>query len=368
MVVCAVVGSATAEATDWATGAELNRRWNARTSVAWSDAPLRDSLYELARAKRVAVLLDRRIDPGQEFSLTASQIPLGRVVEQIAKDRGLGLSRFAAVVYLGPPEVAARLRTLAAMRLENVRRLPAEAARRFVATAALRWSDFATPRELLKKTSEQAGLRLVGLDRVPHDLWAAAELPPMSLVDRLTLLAVQFNLTFDIAPDGSAIRLAPIRGDVAVVRDYPGGGQPQATARQFAALAPNARVKVSGDRVYVKGLIEEHERLLAPPQPQTASRPRKPASSAGPKYTRIDNLTITDIPIGQVLPQIAQQLGLTLQIDQAGLKARGISLDQRVTLEVKNATIDEFFETLAARAGLSYRREGAVVEIGPGGS
>lgn len=346
-----------------ATGAELARRWNERTSVAWSNAPLRDSLSEMARAKGIGILLDRRIDPGQEFSLSANQTPLGEVLGQIAADRGLGLSRFGPVAYFGPPEVAARLRTLAAMRKEDARRLPTEAASRLVAKKVLQWPDFATPRELLEEAVEEAGLRLVGLERVPHDLWAAAELPPLSLVDRLTLLAVQFNLTFDIAPDGSAIRLTPIRGAVAVVRDYPGGQSPEATARRFTAMAPEAQVKVVGDRVYVKGLVEQHERLLARPSAQPSPRHEKPSSGSSPKYTRIDHLTITEVPLGRILPQVARQLGLTLRIDQAALKARGISLDRRISLEVKNITIDELFEALTRPVGLSFRREGTIVEI-----
>ena len=59
------------------------------------------------------------------------------------------------------------------------------------------------PADLLAQLGRLGDVEIIGIERVPHDLWAAADLPPLSLVDRLTLIAVQFDLTFKVAAGGA---------------------------------------------------------------------------------------------------------------------------------------------------------------------
>ena len=56
----------------------------------------------------------------------------------------------------------------------------------------------------LAQLGQRSGVEITGLEQVPHDLWAAADLPPISLVARLTLIAVQFDLTFKVAGEPQA--------------------------------------------------------------------------------------------------------------------------------------------------------------------
>ncbi|HYW80234.1 MAG TPA: hypothetical protein VE890_11685, partial [Thermoguttaceae bacterium] len=213
--------------------------------------------------------------------------------------------------------------------------------------------------ELLGELAAQYGWEIVGLDRIPHDLWAGVDLPAMSPVDQLTLILVQFELTFQVAADGRAIALVPVPDDVALVRDYPGGTDPEVTAGKLAALAPDAQVKVVDDRVYVKGLLEDHQRITSPSRPSSRPSSAEPALADKPLTLEANH------PAGSLLRQLAAQLHLELRIDEAGLREAGISLDRRVTFRVENVTIDELFDKVAEPLGLSIRREGTIVEIGP---
>ncbi len=128
----------------------------------------------------------------------------------VAERCGLGVSRLGAVVYLGPPSAAQRLRPIAAAFDRAVRRLPAASQRKFFQSKPLAWEDLSTPRDLLEQLGRQNGIQIAGLERLPHDLWAAADLPPLSLAERLTLIAAQFDLTFKIAAGGARLNLAPV--------------------------------------------------------------------------------------------------------------------------------------------------------------
>ena len=223
------------------TGSALQERLSSPVDITWAENPLRHAVGGLARSQRVAVLIDRRVDPEQKLDIALEEVSLREAFEKIARSRGLGVSLLGPVLFVGPPKAAAQLRTVAALRDEDARRLPAAAAKKFAARKSMTWDDLATPRGLLAQLAAENGVKIAGLELVPHDLWAAADLPPLSWTDRLTLVAIQFDLTFAISADGTAVRLAALPERVAVVRNYPGGDDPEATARKFAALAPGRK-------------------------------------------------------------------------------------------------------------------------------
>ncbi len=346
-----------------ATGTALAQRLNTPVGVTLGGSPLREGLYRFGRTQRVAVLLDRRIDPGRQLDVTLHQVPLGQALHRIAEAGGMGLAQLGPLFYFGPAPAAARLRTLATLKRDELQGLPHDAARRLAQSRSFRWDDLATPRELLIALAREGRFELEGLERVPHDLWAGAELPPLALADRLTLIAAQFELTFSVSPDGTTLRLEPIPPEVAVVRRYPGGRQPEATAARLAEYAPGAQIRISGGDVYVKGTIEEHEQISASRRPPRAKP--EPAAADDLRHTRIERFAVEHEPLGPVLQAIASQLGLELSIDQAAVQRAGISLEQRINIQAEGVSVDALLEAVCGAAGLAFRREGRIVEIRP---
>ena len=166
-------------------------------------------------------------------------------------------------------------------------------------------------------------------------------------------------MTFKISADAKTLTLIPIPDDLALVRDYPGGRQPEVVAKKFAALLPNARIKVVGKRVFVRGLLEDHERLRD--GPKTSGQPAKSAP------TELDKkrFTVREAkgPVGALINQLAGQLKLEVRVDRKALEQAGISLDQRVTFSVADATVDELLQAVLKPAGLTFRRDGRILEI-----
>ena len=196
---------------------------------------------------------------------------------------------------------------------------------------------------------------------MPHDLWAAADLPAISLADRITLIAVQFDLTFHVSAQGHGLKLVPLPDNVGLVRMYPGGRRPDATADQYTRLAPGAQVKVVGNEVYVRALLEDHDRLVAPARP--AEHPA--TTTAGDRFARKRfTLTIQGHAAASVLRQLADQLKLDLRIDHQALQQAGISLQQPISVDVKDATVDALLREVVEPIGLQCRRRGDSVEIG----
>ncbi len=349
----------------WLTGAPLRRQLAAPVDVFWAGTPLRHAIESLSQSQRTAVLIDRRVDPGQELDFQRNGLPLERVYQEIARSRELGITWLDAVGYLGPSRAAARLRTVVQLRREEAGRLPARAARRFLSPSPLRWEDFATPRDLLAELGGESRIEIVGREHVPHDLWAGADLPALSLVDRLTLIAVQFDLTFQLAADGSAVALVPLPDDVAVVRSYPGGRDPQALADRWAARVPESRIEVVGGEVRVRGRLEDHEQIAdsaRPPRHTGRTTNRTPEAREGEKRFTVRQ---GKGRLGPVIEQLATQLGLTVEIDRGALDRAGISLDRPITFRVEEGTLEELLEAVLAPAGCTFRLRGNVLEIAP---
>jgi len=349
-------------ATDWLTAARLQKQLSQPVGISWSGNPLRQALGSLSRTQHVAVLIDRRVDPGQKLDLQLGDLPLAAALHEIARSRQLDVSFLGPVAYFGPPRATSRLRTIAALRSEEILGLPAALQRKLLLPKRIAWDDFATPRDLLTQLAEQNELRIQGADRVPHDLWAAADLPPLSLVDRLTLILIQFDLTFQVDADGKTVTLIPVPDEVALTRGYPGGPEPKATAEKFALLVPEARIEVAGQQVRVTGLLEAHERIAAGGESPKSQTP-KPTDQgfAQKRFT----LRVQEKPAAAVLQGLAKELKLDLRIDRQALQEAGISLESPVSLSVKDATIDELLREVLKSTGSTFRRRGNVVEVFP---
>jgi len=349
----------------WLDGTSLEQRLRTPVDVFWSGTPLRQAIVSLAENQRAAVLIDRRVDPGQKLDLEWNDLPLGDIYRRVAESRQLGVVWLGPVAYFGPVQVTSRTRTLAELRRGEVRRLPAAAARKLLRPERMRWDDFATPRDLLARLAAESRIEISGLEQVPHDLWAGADLPALSLVDRLTLVAGQFDLTFEMAADASAVALVPVPDEVVLVRSYPGGDDPQALADRWAALVPQSQVKVVAGEVFVRGWLEDHEQIAAAAQPPPPTR--RPTSRSRRTSEGEKRFTVRDGkgPLGPVLEQLADKLGLTLKIDREALQRADISLQQPISFSVDKATLEELFEAVLTPAGCTFRVEGNVLEVRP---
>jgi hypothetical protein len=309
----------------WATGAAFQRQLSEPVRILWAENPLRPAIEGLSRAKKVAILIDRRVDPSQKIDISVKEAPLESALLAIARSRGLGVARLGSVVYLGPASAVERVGAIAAALEKSVRRLPPAMRRKWRQTERLGWEDLATPRGLLTELARESGLEIDGLVLVPHDLWAAADLPPMPLTERLTLIAVQFDLAPKIVASGQRVELAPFSEAI----------------RRSAGSATRSS-----------------------PKPTSVAKGGPPVTL---EQTRIDRIAVVEKPLVPVLRQLANRLGFELRIDEKAIEAANISLDQRVSVHIENATVDELLRQLLKSTRLTFHRRDRVVEIVPAG-
>ncbi|MGD9632773.1 MAG: hypothetical protein AB7G28_10595 [Pirellulales bacterium] len=284
-------------------------------SVGWQNLPLANALDRLRAVTEADVFLDRRVDPSQKVQLTAANASIDEVLSSLAASIGLGYARIGRLHYVGPVETATRLPKLVAEQRRDMATLDVELRRSLLGQRRLAWPRLTEPQGLITELIHEHGWKLTGADLIPHDLWAQGELPAMPLSNQLTVLLAGFNLTFRIDSRQQTIDIVPVEWGKVV---------PRVASPRSSSPAP-------------------------------ATRPGK----------QVFSLRVENQPVGRVLEQLAGRLHWKLTVDEAAIRAAGLSLDRLVSFHVENADEDQLLAALLAPAGLAATRDADRIQIAP---
>ena len=342
---------------NWLVGPRFAQQLNQPIAATWSNTTLRAAIESFSRSNQIAVVLDRRIDADASFSLSVANDTVDVAIKKIAQRAEVGSSLLGPVVYFGPRPAAESLKTLAAIRRDEIKDAPLALRKLLAQSRKLFWPELAEPRELVTQLAKEVRLDVQGLNQIPHDLWLANSLPPLVWTDRMTLLLIQFGLTYEIAKGGKAIKILPMPEKIEIARVYPGGAQPQVRSTLLSSKVPAARFTVQDGQIFTNGRSEDHEAITA----LLSGKPVKTEQvSAGSNTYK---LTIEGKQLDQVLSQLEKMLKLKVQIDRQQIQKAGISLTQLISVQVENATLDELLSAVFQTTELTFERKDNLVTI-----
>ena len=336
----------------WKTGAEFTKALRAPIDRTGNDRPLGESLAALSRSMAVAVLLDRRVDPGQLVSIDAHGIPLGAELKNLANVIDLGVAILGPVVYVGPKPTAARLEALGDLRR---REAAATAAKGWQTSTDSSWDELSEPRQLAQVIAERASAKLMDPQAIPHDVWAAWSGPPMSNIDCLTLVLAGFDLTFKISDDGTEVTIVPVPADLVYERTYDVVGTVATVTSDLKRILPDLKIlAVGSNRLRVVGNSEQHTQvaeLLAGKKTTT-----KTTVIPGDKvYTfKAENQLI-----GTMVQTLAKERGLKVQAAESIVE----KLKQRGTVEVEKASFEAALKKVLDPVGIKFKVTDQVLEL-----
>ncbi len=359
-------------------GSAFRRALEQSISASSDNDNLRGITLGIERAQRVSIVLDRRLDPSSSLSLRVSGEPLLGCLQQLAAESDAGATVIGNTAYLGPRELAAHLRTLVALRRQELfdKRAEIPEARRIALTRPItfRWSDLDRPADLVERLAGKYALSVEGLNRVPHDLWAGAVLPETTAIEGLSLILAQVEVTVSWIDRGEGVRIEPVPRRIVIDNAHePPRGTPPATAlTRWQEVFPEVEARVESGKIVVSGTEEQHEVVervrrggRAQRQNQFARRGQtqtaEPASATNwedPEHSR-------EPPYSKSL-EAADKGQLTFEYDRAAFKAAGIDLDKPVTLELKNAKIEDLLKAALDPLGVTFEIQGRTVTLSPG--
>lgn len=358
-------------------GIGFRRALAQRVSVAWvntsTDRLNQHTIRQLAGRSqelwRVAVVLDRRIDPSSELKVEVTNRPVREVIDALARSVGGGTSVVGNAVYIGSTADVRVLRTLVQLRETDLDREIQGANRaaritRLRRESTIRFEDLAEPREVLGQIARKWKIEIDSLDAIPHDLWAGAEFPGVSATEALSLVLIQYGMTFRWIRGGRGIRIVAPRRPVSLSARYraKGGRVEAARALVRKELAAVSIEPAGPGEVGVRGTWEELQVARS-----LIERGRRPAGSlTSPRFPplarRRFTLKVARGRVSDIMKQLGQT-GVRFVYDTKALEAAGIRLDRTVALDVQKVTAEEFFDRLFTPLGLEFTVDGVTVRL-----
>jgi hypothetical protein len=358
------------------TGTTFRRVVEQPITATWDNVDLRTIVRAIEGAKHVAIVCDRRIDPTAELHVSASGEPLGDFLERLAAGSQAGGTIVGNAVYLGPRPAASRLRTLVALRRQELHEkalaVPESRRGELLRGDTVRWNDFEKPADILAYLAEKYALALDRRELVPHDLWAGAVIPEATPIEALSLVLVQFDLTFAWTDHGRGIRLEKIPERVVVEQGHaaPKGISADAALASWKEKIPDLEGRVEAGKVVVSGTVEIQEMIerlrRGGTLPEKKSAPREGAPLKPLKFERY-TLKMRNTPASALLKELGTPARgqLKFEYDEDEFKAANVSLDKLLSFDVKNATIQELLTATFDPLGVTFEIVDRTVKLKP---
>ena len=351
----------------WLTGNRFQQEMERPFSGSWSNLEFRQLLKEVAAHRQIAIVLDRRIDPTAAHPITVNNVSLRTGLVGIAKQVGGDATVPENLVFLGPPSATKTLRTLIELRGLDLQSKEAGIPRprrvELLRPQTFESADLDSPRMILEKFAGQSRLRIANATLVPHDLWAAMTLPEVSVIEALTVVLTQFDLTFHWINKGEAIELIPIPEVVALERKHSAKKKAAEALALIRQNVPKIPAEVTKSEILVTGLLEDHEAIAALLRGEGKTSPVK-IEAPQPLKKQVFLLQAERVPISAIMKNL-EESAVTFEYDAEEFKAAGIDLETRVDIDVKKATADEFFKLIFDPIGVEFRIDHLTVKLKP---
>ena len=335
---------------DWLRGKRLQQALREPISVNWNAEPLRDALEMVGRQLRVAVFLDRRVDPTQAIYFEAGNRTVIRMLDILAEQCECGIYQIGDVIYMGPISSVSELESRRKVLQTQLRGFSTKNRKQLSKRNPVSWPRLSQPKNLLQQLASEHLLSLNEVE-LPHDLWPQVQLPPVSQLDQLLLLTFGF---------GKTIRLTAAGDELAVHWD---DEQPSEPRRYQVGLGVSRERRESLERAYPdksfvfrekRFTVQEVTAVQAYEIHRFAAELGEPTESVEAAATPLDkkqvSLNAEEVMIGSVLHTIAGQLGVELKFE-ATLNE---TLRKRIDVSVDDETYRELLLKVLDGTGLGY--------------
>ncbi|MDG2408977.1 MAG: STN domain-containing protein [Pirellulales bacterium] len=345
------------------TGTELSETLTRRVGFEISGDPRRDALQMIAGQFRIALFLDRRIDPEVPLTYRTQNTPLGIALEEMASQFNAAVTWIGPLGYIGPAGDVKQLQTVRALVHQQVARFPKPVRQRLMEPQSLRWNRLTTPAEIVQRIADNYQLQWKHPERLPHDLWASGRLPATDCASQLIVILAGFDAMPRFDKVGRSFVLVPTGAAVAISQSYtlPPESQDQ-TIRQWRQKFPHAKVRREGNQLILTARAEDHWQV--DPATKPADMPDQKAAAIGSEGRQVYTLRV-EAPMDSILTALARQTGLTLVWQQREIEAVGIDVQQVVKIDVREAALEDLIDQLLKPTGLSFVRDGQRVTVAP---
>ena len=326
----------------WHTGRDLDLFNRASVSADWTQAKRRERLLEFAKQQKVAVFVDRRVDPNNLINFGKANCTVEQFYWAFAEDQNLGVCKLDDVYYFGPIQTAIPLRILWESLAKENSRLKKSVVN-WSAKKAIKTASPVIPAAHLNSLALQSGFKITNPEAIPHDVWAGIDLPPMSIDEHVAIFLVGFNKWFERSADGTRLTIVDIPNLTDGRIAFSNVKNAKDVAKQLKSDFTKLRIRRSSKTITVTGSVSD----LADLRRKLISLQVAEQSELS---DRTFSLKIPRAPRINVLKKLTEQTGLKLITDDASQD----KLKEAIGLEVKDATLSELVKATLDGSGLKF--------------
>ena len=321
--------------------ARFEQQLEALISTRW-DLPLKDVLNSISETQRVAIFLDRRINPAQQIQLEVQDKSMNVALQQIANQANSQISHIRNVIYIGPKKTTHLLATVAAIHAEQHRRNHAENTRIFTIGKSTQWNRLSQPQSIVTAIAKTVNAQITNIEQIPFDLWDKHTLPNLPFAMRMSIVLAGFDLTYQMNNDRS-ITLVPFPTDAKYQKAF-STNVSAAILNRIKDSFPTLQI-TNNEQLVASGRWEEIAELELRLRGNTINRP-KPMTTSEQVYT----LTVTNQSIQNVLQAIADNEKLEL----IGSAETQKLWKKRISLEAKELPLADLLLQVVGLGNLQY--------------
>ncbi|MDA7878989.1 hypothetical protein N9B09_01815 [bacterium] len=330
----------------WLSNEALSDHNSLPISVMWRDAELKDRLMRFSKNQRVAIFLDRRIDPSTIINLTSNNVTTEQFLLGIAKQAELGICQIEDVYYLGPKKTANSL----AANSESI----LKAANKFGKRTQLRWNmngavltePIVEPKQLLIELAKANDIKIEGLAGLPHDLWSGLDLPASSLACRLSLLLAGFDKSFQFKGTGKTIEIVNFKPATQVTQTFGDINDPSSVSKLLRKEFKSLKFSTRRNQISITG--EPDSVGLAGMRAIESQKPEMVTGS-----TTTFSLT-TRAARGAIFATAAQRVQLKFSYDKTN-PAVSKALKEPVAIQAVNEPLHRLLEMTIQDSPLTFK-------------
>jgi hypothetical protein len=337
--------------TEWRTGHSLNQQLQQPISAAWAAVPFRSRLISFANQQRVAIFVDRRLDPATPTSLSLRNVTVEQFLWAIAEQHDWGVCRLDDFYYLGPAETAAALPILWGDLVRETRRQTRRFKIDWNAPIEIELPEFSNPADMLSQISAEHQFNISGVG-LPHDRWAATSLPASSMDKVVALYAVGFGKWIERSANGTTLELIHFPMPESGTVEFEPPGNARELLADLRTRFPDCRLSSTAKTFRVTGAPFQIAAVRT--QMVAAQRPLRVAGSDDERFT----LT-TRARRGDILATVAQQTHSELTLDPVFNDV----MKQFIELSVNQVSLSELLEKTLEGTGASYQVDDGKIEI-----
>lgn len=321
-------------------GKKLDRKILQEFSVWWRDGELRDRLMAFSNSEKIAIMLDRRVDPSTLMNVGIEKRTVEQIFWRVSEAAEIGVCRIEDCYYFGPVDTVVALPVALESLSRQAKKVSRRSAVKWTVKRPVRTGQIVATKELIKAIASKHGFTINGLQELPHDLWFSVSLPPTSVLGQMQLMLAGFGKTFKINPDGKSITIIDFPETKSAKRVFAVAKRPE-NSKELAAKFEDLRISFRSKSVTAIGPPRQLALLKATLVNQTKS-----VAGQEERFsldTEADRLTI--------LRTIAQTAKVELKLDSVD----PADLAERIKINVVKVTQAELlFEALS---GTRFRAE-----------